>query len=135
MAVVDVVRRGDHYTVGQTGPLSDLDSKLFLGPALELTGMEVSLNCLKAGQGSSFVHQHRQHEELYIFLKGRGQFQVDGDIVGVQPGTVLRVTPAGKRAWRNHGREDLEFVVIQANIGTLTGQDGVRHEGPVEWPE
>lgn len=135
MAEVTNIHSATNYTVGQAGPLELLDSKLFIGRSLDFTGMEVSLNRFVPGQTVPFLHQHRQHEEMYLFIKGHGQFQVDGDIIDVGPGTIIRVLPDGMRAWRNNSDEDLYCIVIQANAGTLTGQDGIRHETPPVWPD
>jgi quercetin dioxygenase-like cupin family protein len=135
MASVSEIRRGKNYSVGEAGPLAGLDGKLFLGKELGFTGMEVSLNRFAPGQQVPFMHQHRQHEEMYLFISGRGQFQVDGETFAVKPGTVVRVLPDAQRAWRNNSDEDLLCVVIQANIDSLTGQDGIRGETTIEWPE
>jgi uncharacterized cupin superfamily protein len=135
MASVNNVRSGPHYTVGETGPMEELDAKLFIGKALGFSSMEVSLNCLPPGQGSPFVHQHREHEELYLILRGNGEFMIDGTVIPVQPGTALRVEPEARRAWRNNGSTDLEFVVVQANRHSLTGNDGIRLDEDASWPE
>lgn len=135
MASVTNVHQGTHYTVGQAGSLKELEEKLFVGKPLGFTGMEVSLNRFGPGQEVPFVHQHQQHEEMYLFLDGHGQFQVDGEIFDVQPGTIVRVLPGGKRVWRNNSDGDLICIVIQANIDTLTGHDGIRSDDPVKWPK
>jgi uncharacterized cupin superfamily protein len=135
MATVSNIRAGLHYTVGEAGPLQLLDAKLFLGQALGFTGMEVSLNRAVPGQTSPFVHDHRRHEELYLFLDGEGQFQVDGEVFPVRAGTCVRVAPGGQRAWRNNGPRDLLFVVVQANVDSLTPQDGIRQETEAVWPD
>ncbi len=136
MAEVTHVRHGKHYTVGETGALEGLDGKLFIGQALGFTGMEVSLNRFKPGQEVPFLHQHKKHEEMYLFVKGHGQFQVDGETFDVKPGTIVRVSPDGNRAWRNNSTEDLYCIVIQANVDSLTGQDGIRNEKePIVWPK
>ncbi|MBI5791297.1 MAG: cupin domain-containing protein [Rhodocyclales bacterium] len=114
-----------------------IPGKFFLHPLLGLTGMEVSVNCLPAGMKVPFYHTHREHEELYVFLKGRGQFQVDGEVIEIRDGTVLRVAPAGERTWRNNSQEDLYYLVIQAPQDGLTSpgtEDGVTVQRKVAWP-
>lgn len=133
MAEVTNIRHGQNYAVGEAGPLDQLDAKLFLGKALGFTGMEVSLNRFRPGDEVPFVHQHREHEEMYLFVKGHGQFQVDGEVFDVKPGTIVRVLPEGKRAWRNNSTEDLYCVVIQANVGSLTDKDGIINDDPLTW--
>lgn len=50
-----------------------LRRKLFLREILGLTGMQVSINRCPAGRAVPFSHQHKQNEELYIFIKGSGR--------------------------------------------------------------
>ncbi|MBX6395422.1 MAG: cupin domain-containing protein [Alicyclobacillaceae bacterium] len=143
--VIQEVKEGKNYSVAQVGKLEELDryetrskGKLFLKDALKLTGMEVSLNKLAPGEAVPFSHQHKNNEELYIFIKGTGQFQIDGEIIEVREGTVIRVAPEGVRAWRNHSTEDLYYIVIQAAAGSLqtwTGSDGIIVEKEVSWPQ
>lgn len=111
--------------------------KVFLGERLHLTGMEVSVNKLRPGGGVPFLHKHRTHEELYLFIRGRGQFQVDGETLEVQEGTALRVAPDGSRTWRNTSTEDLYYIVVQAKAGTMHDGpigDGVLVKEPITWP-
>ena len=145
-------RSGTNYTAAELGPAASwknytaevaslpgvkIPGKFFLHPLLGLTGMEVSLNCLPAGMKVPFYHTHRTHEELYVFLKGRGQFQVDGEVIEIKEGTMLRVAPAGERTWRNNSQEDLYYLVIQAPQGGLAApgtEDGVTVQRKVAWP-
>lgn len=112
--------------------------KCFLKEKLNLTGMEVSLNVLTPGEGIPFYHGHKENEELYIFINGKGQFQVDGDIFDVEEGSVIRVAPDGVRAYRNNSEKDLVFIVVQAKAGVLSGEtisDGFGSPGPVDWQQ
>lgn len=148
---LDVVQ-GRNFSEAQVGALTGLNNyqfyhplgkgrgfpgKLFLKEPLRMTGMEVSLNKLPAGQGVPFYHQHREHEELYIFLKGSGQFLIDGKVIEVREGTVIRVAPEGVRTWRNHSQEDLYYIVVQAKAGSMQAngiEDGVALPEQVAWP-
>jgi len=115
----------------------DVRGKLFLRERLELSGMEVSLNRVEQGQGMPFLHRHRKHEELYLFLSGSGEFQVDGECFPVSAGSAVRVSPEGVRAWRNTGAGPLVFVVVQAAAGGVDAgsiDDGERVAGEVRWP-
>ncbi len=133
MAEVTATKTGRHYTVAEAGNLEALEKKEFIAETLGFTGMQVSLNRAVPGQSSPYLHAHRQHEELYLFLAGTGEFQVDGEVLAVKPGTMIRVAPDGRRAWRNNSDSDLLFIVVQANVGTLTGQDGIRLDGDPAW--
>lgn len=101
--------------------------KFFLGEPLGLTGMEVSVNSMPPGAAVPFLHTHREHEELYLFIAGTGEFLVDGEQFAVGPGSAVRVAPAGKRCWRNTGSVPLHYLVVQAKHGAaaaLTIEDG-----------
>jgi mannose-6-phosphate isomerase-like protein (cupin superfamily) len=146
------VKKGRHFAGTDVGPLTGLDNyqffhplgkgrgfpgKLFLKEALGMTGMEVSLNKLPAGHAMPFNHQHRRHEELYIFLKGRGQFMVDETVMDVCEGSVIRVMPEGMRTWRNLSQEDLYYIVIQARADSMDAsdiEDGVVCPDKPVWP-
>jgi mannose-6-phosphate isomerase-like protein (cupin superfamily) len=120
-----------HPALGRPAP-----GKLMLGEHLDLAGMEVSLNVLPPHVAMPFAHKHHAHEELYVFLEGRGEFLVDGELFPVQPGSCLRVAPEGSRAWRNVGEQPLVYIVIQARAeGTLVRgiEDGAITEAPVAW--
>jgi mannose-6-phosphate isomerase-like protein (cupin superfamily) len=112
--------------------------KVFLQELLGLNGMEISFNILPPGKSMPFHHKHRNNEEVYLFLRGQGQFQIDGKVHDVREGTAVRVSPDGVRSWRNHSTEDLFFVCIQAKAGSIDGgttSDGQGVPGPVQWPE
>ncbi len=50
---------------------------------------------LTAGQ-ATLRHHHKQTEEIYLILKGRGEMEVDGDVRGVKPGDAILLPPG---AW------------------------------------
>lgn len=116
--------------------LGPVRGKVFLQQVLGLTSMEVSLGVLPPGAGLPFYHRHREHEELYLFVGGRGQFQVDNRTLDVREGTVIRVSPEGERTWRNNSTENLYYVVVQARAGSVAAdatKDGMGMERPVAW--
>jgi mannose-6-phosphate isomerase-like protein (cupin superfamily) len=137
---------GTNFSVAEAGSFGGILSvtegpaagKYFLKDRLGLTGMEVSLNQLPEGAAVPFYHTHRENEELYLFIGGCGQFQVDGQIIEVKEGTTVRVGPEGERTLRNNGSGDLFFIVIQVKADSLRQwvmTDGVILDKPVTWPE
>ncbi|MCP4219989.1 MAG: cupin domain-containing protein [bacterium] len=141
-----------NFSLVNVGDLSDLGAytfsspeipghysgKLFLKNELHLSSMEVSINKLAPGQEMPYSHKHRSNEELYLFLKGKGQFRIDGKTYDVREGTAIRVAPDGIRTWRNTSTEDLSYIIIQAKAGSLKAEDitdGVNVEDPEKWPE
>ena len=134
---------GKNFTAEQIGPLETLQEKdfmgfhgkYFLGGNLGLTGCEVSLNLLPAGKGMPFVHSHQKNEELYIVLRGQGIFYIDGEEFPIREGSLIRIAPEGERAWKA-GDEDLYFICIQAEAGSLTQatlEDGIKLKTRTSW--
>jgi mannose-6-phosphate isomerase-like protein (cupin superfamily) len=113
--------------------LGDTPGKLFLKGPLRLTGMEISMGSIPPKRGTNFTHRHRENEEVYIFVKGRGQMMVDGQVLEVGEGTAVRVGRDGARAWRNTGDEPLHYIVIQAKAETLA--NGTITDGVVVSPQ
>ena len=144
-------RTGQHFAVVDLGSLSALDQfsfelptvnfkvagKLFLKQLLNLSSAEISINKLAPGKSLPFYHKHRLNEEIYLFIKGNGEFQVDDSVFPVSEGTVVRVDCNGQRCWRNTSEEDLYYnIVIQARAGSYDGEtseDGVGVEKRVSW--
>ncbi|MCA1994224.1 MAG: cupin domain-containing protein [Coleofasciculus sp. S288] len=143
-------RTGHHFAVVDLGSFLSLDQftfelaavnlqvegKLFLKQILNLTSAEISINKLKPGQSVPFYHKHRLNEEIYLFIKGNGEFQVDDTVFPVSEGTVVRVDCNGERCWRNNSDEDLYYIVIQSRAGSYEGgtsEDGIGVEKRVSW--
>ena len=55
------------------------DARTELHDALSLTGAEISINSLPAGAGVPFVHSHKNNEEIYAVLSGKGKAAIDGE--------------------------------------------------------
>ncbi len=113
-----------------------IPGKVFGGQAVGATGGQFSFTCFNPGEEVGFYHTHINHEELYFFLGGRGEVQVDGQTIPVEEGSVVRVAPAGKRSVRNNGSEPLLMLCVQYRGGTFTADDatdGVILQEKVEW--
>lgn len=104
-------------------PGVEIPGKVFAGSALGATGAELSFQRIEPGAGVGFLHTHKTHEELYFFLSGTGEFQVDGEVFAVGEGSVVRVAPAGKRSVRNNGTEPLVMLCVQYRGATFTADD------------
>ena len=120
----------------ELGPEIKIPGKVFGGKALGTTGGEFSFQVFAPGQETGFLHSHKNHEELYFFLSGKGEFQVDGNIFPVEEGSVVRVAPAGKRSVRNNGTEPLVMLCVQYCGDTFTtddATDGILFPDPVTW--
>ena len=65
----------------------------------------------------------RQNEERYISIRGDGEFQVDGKIFAVGEGSVIRVSPDGRRALRNTGAEPMIMICVQYKADSFASSD------------
>ena len=120
----------------ELGPEVKIPGKVFGGVALGATGGEFSFQIFRPGTETGFLHTHKNHEELYFFLKGKGEFQVDGQIFPVSEGSVVRVAPDGKCSVRNNGSEPLIMLCVQYRGNTFTAEDaadGNILDVPVKW--
>lgn len=143
-------RNGKNFTAYESGarkewpdhvvqlPGLEIPGKHFLKDKLGLTACEISVNSLKPGTDMPFYHTHQQNEEVYIFIQGKGQMQVDGEVIEVQEGTIVRIAPNGVRTWRNNSKEPLFYIVAQMKENSLIQYglgDGVVQEKAVSWPD
>ena len=147
----DKAVRGSNFTCFHAGPMEGwaqfrleppdvplpIQGKLFLRNLLDSAGLEMSLNVVTPGQGMPFLHRHEQNEEVYVIVGGRGQFNVDGECIDVQEGSVLRLAPAAARAWRNDADAPLYFLCLQYRADSVIEggtADGQKVEGKPAWP-
>lgn len=98
-----------------------LDARTELHDKLSLTGAEISINNLPAGAGVPFVHAHKQNEEIYAILAGKGKAVIDGETVELAAGDWLRVSPAAKRQFFASEDEAISYVCIQVKENSLEG--------------
>lgn len=149
MKQIQQIATGAHFSAVSTDSFSELNEyvlpvapgmeiqgKVFMGQALQATGAEISFQSFTPGKETGFLHTHQTHEELYIFVSGKGEFQVDGKVFPVAEGSVVRVAPEGKRSVRNNGTEPLVMICVQYKANAFTAQDatdGQILQEPVKW--
>ena len=88
------------------------------------------------GEGIPFLHRHRENDEVYVVVGGRGQFLVDGECIDAEEGSVLRLSPAAARAWRNDSDAPLYFLCLQYRADSVIEggtADGQKVEGKPAW--
>ena len=149
MKQIEEISKGTNYTAVSVGKMSELvdhvlklapgveiPGKVFVGDALDTTGAEISFQTFAPNQEVGFLHTHKVHEELYLFIKGSGEFQADGKVFPVSEGSVVRVAPEAKRTVRNTGDENLVMICVLYKAATFTEQDrtdGNILQEKVEW--
>ena len=143
MRTIENIKSGKNYAAVNVGRMDQIiehelpmgpnviQGKVFVGQALGATGSELSFQTLVPDQDSGFLHTHKTHEELYFILKGEGLYQVDGEQFAVSEGTVIRVSPDGKRALKNTGTTDLVMLCIQYRANAFTEADSPMTDGNI----
>lgn len=134
VSVGKMAELGEHTFV--VAPGIEIPGKVFIGGALQASGGEVSFQAFAPNTETGFLHIHKTHEELYIFVSGKGEFQVDEKVFPIGEGSVVRVAPNGKRAVRNNGSEPLVMICVQYKANTFNesdATDGKILEGKVTW--
>lgn len=88
---------------------------------LSLTGAEISVNSMPAGACVPFVHSHRNNEEIYAVLSGKGKAVIDGETVELSAGDWLRVSPSAKRQFFAAEDSPICYICIQVKENSLEG--------------
>lgn len=97
------------------------EGRVELHEALSLTGAEISINNLPAGANVPFVHSHKNNEEVYGILSGKGKVIIDGEEIALTAGDWVRIAPVAKRQFFAAEDEEISFVCIQAKKNSLEG--------------
>ena len=141
MKTIETTKQGKNFTVVNVGKLSDIKDylltlgdikipgKVFVGQALNATGSELSFQSLAPNQDSGFLHTHKNHEELYFILKGEGVFDVDGKRFPVSEGSIVRIAPNGKRAFKNTGSSEMLVLCVQYKANSFSDDDEPLRDG------
>ena len=92
-----------------------------LHDALCLTGAEISINTLPAGASVPFVHAHKQNEEIYAIIEGKGYAIIDGNKIDLNAGDFVRISPAAKRQFFAADDSAIKYICIQGKENSLEG--------------
>jgi mannose-6-phosphate isomerase-like protein (cupin superfamily) len=82
--------------------LDDIERRGRSIPVREHLGIHAfGVNAYTADENGTLINEHREsgsgQEELYIVLDGNAAFEVDGETIDAQPGTLLFVPPGSLR--------------------------------------
>ena len=104
------------------------EARVELHDKLALTGAEISVNQLPAGAGVPFVHSHKNNEEIYGILSGKGKAILDGEEIELNAGDWLKVAPAAKRQVSAAADSGITYLCIQVkenSLGGFTADDAI----------
>ena len=97
------------------------DARTELHDKLSLTGAEISINRLPAGGCVPFVHAHKNNEEIYGILEGKGKAVINEETVELTAGDWLRISPAAKRQFFAAEDTGISYICIQVKENSLEG--------------
>mgnify|MGYP002591382384 FL=1 len=106
------------------------EGRVELHEKLSLTGAEISINQLPAGASVPFVHSHKNNEEIYGILSGKGKAVIDNETIELTAGDWLRISPAAKRQFFAADDSGITYLCIQVkenSLGGFTADDAVLH--------
>lgn len=95
------------------------EARTELHETLALTGAEISINNLPAGECVPFVHFHKNNEEIYGILSGSGKAIIDEEEVSLTTGDWLKIPPASKRQLFADNNSPITYVCIQVKENSL----------------
>jgi uncharacterized cupin superfamily protein len=84
-----------------------------LAKQLESSQLGARLWRLEPGQAST-RHQHRNQEELYLLLEGKGRIRVDDELLTLAPRDTVLVDPSSVRQVFNDTDADQLWLVVGA---------------------
>lgn len=119
MNKVELQKTAVGYGVATVGDLASFEGKAFVKDVLDTTSMEISFGSLAAGESVPFFHHHKQNEEVYIVLSGRGTFTLDKEEVEVASGSIVRVAPQVSRCIKCIDGQPLVYICAQGKAGSL----------------
>jgi mannose-6-phosphate isomerase-like protein (cupin superfamily) len=116
--------------------LGDYPGEMRMTAASDIGNEQVSFTWRRmpaqTGGKGSYGHRHKTQEELYFVASGTLQFKLEGEVLDLGAGTLVRVSPQVCRSVWNEGPEDA--VLIMCSVKT----DDLREDiETVEdfWPE
>jgi len=86
---------------------------------LGLTGAEISVNTISAGEKVPFIHSHKKNEEIYFITAGHGKAVIDGETTELVAGDWVRISPKAKRQFFAAANEGISYICIQTKENSL----------------
>lgn len=136
METIRKIDSGEKFTHATIGTLSAFAGKQFIKDCAGTTGCEISFGTLNPGEAAPFFHSHKQNEEVYLVLRGAGDFQVDNTAFPIAEGSIVRVATHCNRSLRCTSAEGMLYLCIQVKEGSLeqcTLNDGVITQQETIW--
>lgn len=109
-----------NYELKSLGDIST-QSRIELHEQLKLTGAEISINELPANISIPFVHKHKENEEIYLVLEGKGTLYIDKEEIEIKKADFFKITPEGERCIKASKTDPIRYICIQVKENSLNG--------------
>lgn len=86
---------------------------------LGLTGAEISINTISAGECVPFIHSHKQNEEIYYVINGSGKVVIDNEEIDLVVGDWVRISPIAQRQFFASKDNLISYICIQTKEHSL----------------
>jgi mannose-6-phosphate isomerase-like protein (cupin superfamily) len=93
------------------GTIVKKDDRYIVKDNTELEHLIVSSTDLRSGKSTS-GHKHEGQEEVYLFIRGNGQMELDNDRFDVYPGDTVLIKDGVFHRVHNTGEENLYFICV-----------------------
>ncbi len=97
------------YDIG--GKIVKEDERYIVKDNNVLNNLIVSSTTLHRGKSTS-GHKHEGQEEVYLFVRGHGNMELDDTVFQVSPGSVVLIEDGVFHRVHNLGDMDLYFVCV-----------------------
>ena len=98
---------------------SESAPRVELHEKLGLTGAEISINTIGAGESVPFIHSHKQNEEIYYVIDGSGKAVIDNEEIDLVAGDWIRISPVAERQFFASENNSISYVCIQVKENSL----------------
>ena len=82
---------------------------------IELRALGITVTRLPAGKGYTFLHQHKEQEEVYMVINGNGIIHIDGENIPITKGDFI----------------GSDIIIKQLNNGVSKIRVGIKPEGRI----
>lgn len=120
MSEIKKINEGNGYVCVTVGNPCEFEGKVFTKDVLGTTSCDISFGSIAPAQAVPFYHDHKENEEVYIVLCGKGRFQVDKEVFDIRPGSMVRVATGHSRNLKNTGDTNMVYICVQAKQDSLS---------------
>jgi mannose-6-phosphate isomerase-like protein (cupin superfamily) len=92
-----------------------------LADPLEAEQVAITHREMPPGSGGKggYGHSHKTQEEIYYVVSGKLEFKLDDEVLELEGGTAVRVSPGVVRSVWNEGPEDAQLIIVSTRVADV----------------